>query len=512
MRYFVSRDSVQRIQALLLCAALVGSSLQAQSPAVAGDTLAKMRKEALENSQAEAMFDMLTVNIGPRLTASPAHKRAAEYMRDRMIAFGLENVHMEPWQFGRGWENTKLTVEMIEPRFLPLIGYADGWAQSTPSEIVATPVFLNGKKPEEVAAMGDKLKGAIVMSQPMMENFIRKDRPQPSDPNYVPQSASYATNSTVRPIAAGASFLPAAPALTPAQAMAKALKDVGAAVHLKPSAGEHGTVFVTGRDEGAGAVPAITLSGEHYNMIARMLLAGVPVKLQVNSQNKFYDNDGGNAYNVIGEITGSDPAVRDEVVMIGGHLDSWHTGVGATDNADGSTTVVEALRIIKASGLKPRRTIRVALWGGEEQGLLGSRAWVRDHLTGDANKAAREKMDVYLNIDNGTGPIYGWFLQNNELAKPLFDKWLEPLKANGARKNVIENVGSTDHLSFLAVGVPGFNPIQDYTNYDIRTHHTNEDTQERFDPKDLRQSSLMMAAWAFNAAMADQKIPRPPQQ
>jgi carboxypeptidase Q len=264
-------------------------------------------------------------------------------------------------------------------------------------------------------------------------------------------------------------------------------------------------VFVTGRDGGAGAVPTVTLSAEHYNMIAHMIEQNVPVKLRVNVQTKYYDSDGGNSYNVLAELPGSDPAVRDEVVMIGGHLDSWHTGVGATDNADGATTVMEAMRILKAIGAHPRRTIRIALWSGEEQGLLGSRAWVVQHLTG----AEKEKFDVYFNIDNGTGPIYGWYLQNMEAVKSRFDAWLEPMKSFGARRNIIEPVGSTDHISFTDAGVPGFNPIQDYVNYDVRTHHTNEDTVDRVDVNEIRQAAAVMAWFAYNAAMADEKIPRP---
>jgi Zn-dependent M28 family amino/carboxypeptidase len=252
----------------------------------------------------------------------------------------------------------------------------------------------------------------------------------------------------------------------------------------------------------------VTLSAEHYNMIVRLLERKIPVKLRVNLQSKFYDNDG-NANNVIAEIPGADPVLRDEVVMIGAHLDSWHTGNGATDNADGAATMIEAMRILKAVGAQPRRTIRVALWAGEEQGLLGSKAWVDRHLAGDANRAAREKFNVYFNIDNGYGPIYGFYLQNMDAVKPIFDAWLEPLKALGARRNVIEGVGSTDHLSFIDAGVPGFNPIQDYTNYDIRTHHTNMDTVERLNPKDISQAAIVMATFAYNAAMAEQKIPRP---
>jgi len=244
-------------------------------------------------------------------------------------------------------------------------------------------------------------------------------------------------------------------------------------------------------------------------MIARMLEHNIPVKLRVNVQTKYYDADGGNAYNVLAELPGTDPALRDEVVMIGGHLDCWHTGVGATDNADGATTVMEAMRILKAIDARPRRTIRVALWGGEEQGLLGSRAWVQQHLEGAANASARDKFDVYFNIDNGTGPIYGWFLQNNEAAKPMFDTWLEPIKDSGARRNVIEPVGATDHLNFVSAGVPGFNPIQDYVNYDIRTHHTNMDMVERVDMNEIRQAAVAMAWFAYNAAMMEQKVPRP---
>jgi Zn-dependent M28 family amino/carboxypeptidase len=197
--------------------------------------------------------------------------------------------------------------------------------------------------------------------------------------------------------------------------------------------------------------------------------------------------------------------------MIGAHLDSWHTGVGATDNADGATTMMEALRILKAIDAKPRRTIRIALWGGEEQGLLGSRAWVAQHLAGDANKAARDKFDVYFNIDNGTGMIYGWYLQNNQEVQPIFDSWLEPLKPIGARRNNIEPVGSTDHLSFIEAGVPGFNPIQDYVNYDQRTHHTNMDTNERLQEKDIQQAAISMAWFAYNAANLDRKIPMRPE-
>jgi carboxypeptidase Q len=494
------RSPRHRIGLLVVWCALAVAAAPGQTD-VDRDGFAKIRAEGLERSQVAPVFRTLTVDIGPRLTASPAHKRAAEWMRDRLTSYGLDNARLEPWRFGRGWSLEKLTIEMIEPRYLPLIGYADAWSASTSGEITGSPVFVGDKSPEAIGTIRTPLKGAIVMTQPIMTAFVRRDRPNPSDAAYQPNSAAYATS-------VGRSGRGDAPAsATASQRWAQALRESGAALILKPSIGEHGTVFVTGRDGGPGAVPSVTLSAEHYNLIARYLEQNIAVKLRVNVQSKFYDADGGNAYNVVAELPGADPAVRNEVVMIGGHLDSWHTGVGATDNADGATTVVEAMRILKATGMRPRRTIRVALWGGEEQGLLGSKAWVAQHLAGDANRPAREKFDVYFNIDNGTGPIYGWYLQNNEGVRALFDAWLEPLKQLGARRNTVEPVGSTDHLSFIDAGVPGFNPIQEYVHYDVRTHHTNMDTVERVDEKDIRQAAISMAWFAWNAATIKEKIP-----
>ena len=233
------------------------------------------------------------------------------------------------------------------------------------------------------------------------------------------------------------------------------------------------------------------------------------MKLRVNVQSRFLDADR-NTYNVLAEIPGVDPALKDEVVMLGAHLDSWHTATGATDNADGSAAAMEAFRILKAVGAQPRRTLRLALWSGEEQGLLGSRAYVEKYLAGDANKAARDKFAVYFNIDPGKGPIYGWFMEGNAAAKPIFDAWLAPFvdKEIGARKNVIQGIGSTDHLSFTRQGMLGFNPIQDYVGYDVREHHTNVDTAERIKEQDLKQSAIILASFVYHAAMRTDRIPR----
>jgi hypothetical protein len=461
--------------------------------------LAKIRAEGMERSQVAPVFETLTIDIGPRLTNSPAYRRAVSFVRDRLQGYGLANVHEEPWHFGRGWQLDKLTVEMVEPRYLPLIGYAEAWSTSTSGDVVAAPVFLGGKTPEQVRAMAGELKGALVMTQPIMTHFVREDRPQPTDPHAKP---SQPNASAEREASAERRQQLAA-----AQEIAKIIREAGAAVQIRPSIGEHGTVFVTGRDAGDGAVPSIVLSAEHYNMIARMIEHHVPLKLRVGVKTTFFD-DTENVANVIAEIPGTDPALKDEVVMVGAHLDSWHTGVGATDNADGSTTVIEAMRILHAVGVKPRRTIRVALWGGEEQGLLGSKAWVAQHLAGDANRAAREKFDVYFNIDNGYGPIYGYYAEHDAAALQMFDRWLAPFKDMGARKNVIDGIGATDHVTFNQAGVPGFNPIQSYRNYDIRTHHTNMDTVDRVDEGQIKQAAVVMASFVYDAAMADARMPR----
>lgn len=212
---------------------------------------------------------------------------------------------------------------------------------------------------------------------------------------------------------------------------------------------------------------------------------------------------------MIAEIKGSDPQIGDEIVMVGAHLDSWHTAEGATDNADGAAIAMEALRILKAIGAKPRRTIRIALWGGEEQGLLGSREYVRRHFAGEPNRAARDKFSVYFNLDNGFVPIYGFYLQGNQEMQPIMEAWLRPFADIGATIATLTSIGSTDHLSFHNAGLPGFQAVHDYTGYDVRTHHTNMDTVERLDLNALKQASVVMASVLYHAAMRDGKIPRP---
>lgn len=496
--------------------ALVGwRDLTAQQPADQVDTtaMAKIRDEGLNHSQAWPMFGMLVDEIGPRLTGSPSHRRAAEYMRGMAGRFGLTGARLEPWEFGRGWVLDKLTIEMVEPRYMPLIGYAEAWSPSTAGELVAPAVALAGKSADQVEAMRASLAGAAVLQQPIVTNFITTDRVQPTA---LPEGPA-----PVRPGAARAGTAPAGRqgrrggrsgrggGLSEARRITAAIAASGAAVLLKPSRGTDGTVFVQAarRETPGDTLPKIVLAGEHYNLIARLLARNVPVKLRVNLQAHLTDDR--QSYNVIAEIPGTDPALRNQVVMVGAHLDSWHAGTGATDNADGAVAVLEAFRILKAIGVRPRRTLRLALWSGEEEGLLGSRAWVQAHLAGDAHQAERDAMDVYFNIDPGKGPIYGWYLENNDAVRPIFDAWLAPFADLGTVRNVRQGIGSTDHVSFIAAGVPAFNPVQDYVDYDVRLHHTNADTAEHVRAQDLEQNAIVLAAFAYDAAMRDGRIPSP---
>ena len=463
-----------------------------------GDTaiLQKIRAEGTERSQVMTMFDQFVTVIGPRLTASPEYKAAADWALAKLAGWGLANPALETWEFGRGWELDRLVVEIVEPRYMPLIAYAEAWSPSTPGELVATPIHVGTKTPADLAAMKDKLAGGIVLSQPIVTGFVREDRVQPA--------------TSEMPVRIGAPPMPRQGTLSAeaGRLIAQTVREAKPGAILRSSAGEHGTVFVLGRDQGETAVPTIVVAAEHYNMVARMLEKNVPVKLRVHMQTRYLTNDT-KGYNVVAELPGTDPVLKDEVVLLGAHLDSWHTGTGASDNADGSAAAMEAIRILQAVGARPRRTIRVALWGGEEQGLLGARAYVNAHYAGDANKQARERVAVYLNLDPGMGPIYGWYSEGTVAAKAIFDGWGAPLEDLGVVRNIEAGIGSTDHVAFREAGIPGFNPIQDYVTYDVRTHHTNVDTYERIREQDLKQNAIVLAWIAYNASVSDQKFPRP---
>ena len=494
-------------------AATVGTAQSGREPVDAAANT-KIRDEGLNRSQVGAMFTTLVDTIGPRLSGSPEYKRSAEWAAGQMRTFGLSNVVIEPFEFGRGWALERFTIEMVEPRYMPLVGYPEAWSPSTQGEVIATVALLAGKAPEDVETMqaAGALKGTAILNQPEVTNFIRADRVNPTAEGQTEQPLASAQATAAAAGRGGRGRGAAGAGPTTAQRIYTAMRAAGAAVWLRPSRGEHGTLFVqAGRGEVAGdALPRVVLIGEHYNMLVRLASQGQTVKVRVNVQARLLDDR--NSYNVIGEIPGADPALRDEVVMLGAHLDSWHTGAGATDNADGVAAVLEAVRILKAAGLQPKRTIRVGLWGAEEQGLFGSAAYVRQHLADDVNRTAREKLTVYFNIDPGKGPIYGWYLENNEAVRPIFDAWLAPFLDLGARRNVRQGIGSTDHLSFIRAGMIGFNPVQEYDGYDVREHHTNVDTPERIRTEDLRQNAIVLASFLYHAAARPERLPGPPRE
>jgi Zn-dependent M28 family amino/carboxypeptidase len=276
--------------------------------------------------------------------------------------------------------------------------------------------------------------------------------------------------------------------------------------------GDIGTNNGASRAPGAPRVPAVHVAQESYGRIARMVEKNVPVTLELNMQNAFYPENK-SSFNVIGEIPGTDPRLKDEVVMIGAHFDSWHSGTGATDNAAGSAVMMEAMRILKTTGVRLRRTVRIGLWGGEEEGLLGSREYVKAHFADPEVmqlKPEHAKLAGYFNVDNGTGLIRGVYLQGNEAVAPIFQQWMEPFKNLGMTTLTIRNTGGTDHLSYDAVGLPGFQFIQDEVEYDSRTHHSNMDVYERIQANDMMRNAIIVAGFVLNTANRDDKLPRKP--
>jgi carboxypeptidase Q len=456
--------------------------------------IAKLRAESDARSRVLESYRVLTDVIGPRLTGTPGFKRSVDWTRERLSEWGMSNVTVETWPFGRGWTLEKLTLEMTEPRYFPLAGYPEAWTPSTRGVLGATPVYVGDRTADQIRAMGAQLKGAIVLAQPPQEGelLITADRPQPGD-----------TEARVR---IGAPPMLRKEGLTPMRDLMPILQQLGAGLVLRPNQGQHGTIFVLGnRNTRDDAVPSVVLATEHYNMLARLTQQGTAVKVQAEVRSRYHAADT-SGYNVIAEIPGTDPVLKNEVVMLGAHLDSWHSATGATDNADAVAATMEAMRLLKSVGAQPRRTIRLALWGGEEQGLLGSRAYVERHLKNDA--AARDRIAVYLNDDPGMGPTYGFYTEENAGAKGIFDAWLGALGDLGVKRNPADKIGNTDHLAFTAVGIPGFTTLKDYRDYDVRTHHTNTDFYERVSEADLKQSALVFAVFAWQAAMRDGKIPR----
>ncbi len=548
---------------------------KADTPVAKADPIAKIKTEVEKNSKVMETLSYLSDVIGPRLTNSTGMKRANEWTRDKLTEFGIENAHLEPWgPFGTGWTLKKFTLQVTEPQCIPLIAYPKAWSPGTDGPVTGPVVFFNVKEEADFEKYKGKLKGAIVLSSAIREVAPRFEalaiRKTDTDLlNMANASSPTGGRRGGRPPGAPAAGGPGADAgrQMPAGFVlnGKKLKffvEEGVAAVLDPSSiGDAGTLFVSqasvpgATSPGPGGPPAaaaappggapparrpsawdkeapknvtqVVVSKEQYNRLVRMVQAGEKLTVTLDLAVEFQDKDL-MGYNTVAEIPGTD--LKDEVVMLGGHLDSWHSGTGATDNAAGCSVGMEALRIIKALDLKPRRTIRIALWSGEEQGLLGSRGYVKEHFgyLGDGTQGAAlgamaggppaklttkpeyEKFSSYFNFDNGGGKIRGIYLQGNEAVRPIFREWLQPFRDMGASTITISNTGGTDHQSFDGIGLPGFQFIQDDLDYDTRTHHSNMDVFDRILSEDMKQASMIMAAFVYNAAMRDEKLPRKP--
>jgi len=524
---------------LLLAATglLAASSAQAQSttgasPAPAekldAAALAKIRDEGLNRSKVMETAFYLTDVSGPRLAGSEGLARANAWAKKRLTDYGLVNANVEPWgDFGRGWDIDKSYVAMTAPYYHAMIGVPKAWTPGTPGPVRKAVLYVNAKAESDLDKYKGQLRDKIILLPVAPANI-----PQP---NFEPDAkrlsadelqkmaeapAGGAPTAANRPAAAPADAEARRTALLAARALRQKMTDMllaeGAAAVLSAGRGTDGTVFTTnGAPYAADAkpvLPELEMSTEDQLRLIRLVEAGLPVEVEMETKTHFQTQDL-KGYNVVAEIPGTDRKLKSEVVMLGGHLDSWHAATGATDNAAGCAVMMEAVRIIKATGLKPRRTIRVALWGEEEEGLHGSRNYVKNHFADPATmqlKPDHEKLAAYFNLDNGGGKIRGIYAQGNEAVKPIFAAWLAPFADLGATTVTLRNTGSTDHIAFDAVGLPGFQFIQDGLDYFARTHHSNEDTYDRLVPDDLKQASVVVASFVYDAATRDQKLPRKP--
>jgi carboxypeptidase Q len=525
--------------ALIFCMAV--SAQVAQVEKVDLEMMKKIREEGTQRSQVMETLSWLTDVHGPRLTNSPQYNRACEWAKGKLTEWGLQNASLEAWgPFGRGWSLEGFTANIVKPDFIPLMAYPKAWSPSTNGVVRGPVVYLDAKTPEDLEKYKGKLKGAIVLVSPSREvqAHFKPEGTRATDEELLAMANAEPPTSGGGGFRRGGGNPEQRAAMDLVSKKWQMVYDEGAAVALDMGRGDGGTIFVQQVTMPAAAdapfdrrprpwspdaklIPQASLAAEHYNRIVRMVTKGVPVELEVQIATKFHDRDL-MGHNVIAEIPGSD--LKDEIVMVGGHFDSWHSGTGATDNGAGSAVAMEVVRIIQALGVKPRRTIRIGLWGGEEEGLIGSRAHVEKHYgsrqasepaagpQGQQGpltlKPAHEKFSAYFNLDNGTGKIRGVYLQGNEAVRPIFRAWLDPFRDLGASTLTSRNTGGTDHLSFDAVGLPGFQFIQDEIEYSTRTHHSNMDVYDRIQADDMKQASVIIASFVYNAAMRDEKLPR----
>ena len=498
------------------------------------DPIAFFRQHGLEQSEVMEHLSWICDVHGPRLTGSPGLRRAQDWAMETLNGWGLANVHLEEWgPFGRGWQLDHTSATVVGENPWPVLAWPKAWSPSLPGRVEAEVVAIAALGPDELESLD--LTGKIVLMESPRAAFEPFDGPaRRYDAEGLLEKANSGGATGQRP----RNFQRSGPSdfQRRMQMRAQVFEKKPLAILDRGSKGQYGTVFVssasapTRRAQGEGesggrpqrlrawdpavtdVIPQLTLAVEHYNRMCRMIEKGVPVRLALELQTTFFDGDG-MQHNVIAEIPGTDPEIGDQVVMLGAHYDSWHSATGATDNGCGSAVMMEAVRLIdrwiEESGVSPRRTIRLALWSGEEQGLLGSRAYVEQHF-GPRGEPTEEhaKMSAYYNLDNGTGRIRGVYLQGNADIGPVFREWLRPFADLDASTLTLDNTGGTDHGAFDAVGLPGFQFIQDMVAYSTQTHHSNMDNWDHAVADDLKQAATIIAAFVWNSAQRDELLPR----
>ena len=521
-----------RWHSVAMVAAVLALSLPIGADETVDDAMiARFKIEGFQHSRVMETLTELTDTFGGRLRGSPSYAAAADWAKQRLNEFGIERVAFEPGGFpGPGWVLKRFSVEMTAPQYLNVIALPMAWSPATSGRVSGTPVLVEVASPADFDRYRGKLRGAIVLNgkprrepatnfSPTAERF--------SDAKLAEGEAAIDPGKHVLDTSDGPDYAGAEKArrqgLEGRAAIARFFRDEGVSAVLVSSPLSSGVVTVTdasGFDltgaqwkipNPAFTVPSFVLAREHYGRIARLVegkrLVTVELQLDVEITRDVRSVD------IVAEIPGTDPRIGDEVVMLGGHFDSWHAGTGATDNGAGSAVMMEAIRLLKSAGVRPRRTIRLALWDAEEGGHLGSIVYVQNHF-GDARtmvlKPEHAKLSAYFNVDNGSGRIRGVYLQGNESVRPIFDAWLRPFRSLGATTLAIQSVGGTDHLDFSHVGLPAFQFIQDPLDYETRTHHTNMDVIESIQEADLQQASVIVASFVYHAAMRDERLPRLP--
>jgi carboxypeptidase Q len=499
----------------LLLLVLVACALAAQEQ-VDLSVAHRIKVEALENSKVMDHVFYLSDVYGPRLTGSPGFNAATDWVLKKAGELGLENIRAEKWgPYGRSWALTRYSGNMLEPQAAPIQGFPLPWTPGTNGTVTGEavyaplPVTSDADLQQAMDKMNGTLRGKIVLLD-AQQSIVMQTTP----PGRRYTEADLASLLAAPEPRAGGQRAPQVPRERAAK-RSQFLKDEGATLVLTPGGRPQWGVIVA---TSAGSrdvkdplyLPVVAVNAEQYNRIWRLVDHKVPVRLEFNVEAKVVDEPT-DSVNLIAEIPGG--RKKDEVVILGAHLDSWTGGTGAADDAAGCAVMLEALRILKALNLKMDRTVRMALWSAEEQGLLGSRAYVTEHYADRATmvlKPEHAKMAGYFNVDNGSGKLRGVYLQGNDMVRPVFAAWLEPFSDMGATTLSIRSTSGTDHLSFDAVGLPGFQFIQDPLEYGTRTHHTNEDVYERVQPGDLMQAAAIVSWFAYNAAARPDLLPRKP--